>query len=111
MNVSEEFLRYEPVPSHREKDTRSAQHHDQQYACNACDACRSDDELRPADSDGLKGTGDPSPLVDVLEGNHACQDCYNSDVQEGANHQRCNNANGNVALRPPSLLGVRGYRV
>ena len=108
---AEEALRQQAVARHRQKHARLAEHQHQHDGGDAGHRAQRDDELRPAQSDPLERHGDGGVHVDLVVGDHAGEHEGHGDVQDRADEQRGDDAEGDVPLRIAGLLGVGRDRV
>ena len=111
MDIGEEPLRHQPVASHRQEDTRGAEHHDEQHRRDASHAGGGDDKFGSAQVLLLKRLTDTGIHVDLAVLDHAGEDSDNADVEHRADEERGNDADGHILLRIAGFLGVGGHRI
>ncbi len=107
----EEPLGQQPVAGHRQQDPRLAQVAHQQRAGHPGEDAQRDQAARERQALGVQRRGQRCGDVDLAIGHHPGQDGRDRDVEHRADRQGPQDADGQVALRPPGLLGVRRDRV
>ena len=111
MDGREDPWRQEPVAGHRQQDPRLAQVADQQRAGHAGQDAQRDQAARERQAAALQGRGERGVDVDLAIGDHSGQHDRDRDIQDRADRQRPHDADRQVALRAPGLLGVGRDRV
>ena len=100
--------REEPVVGHREEDPRLPEEHHQHDRREPGDGADLDGRREPELPGGLDADGDRVGNVELLVGNDARQDERDGDVEDRADAERDEDADGQVPLRVSRLL--RGRR-
>ena len=94
------------VVGHGVEHARLAQQHHQHHAGQAGQRADGDDVGRAGQAAIEEGAGDRRFDIDVLPGHHAGENGGDRDIKHGADHQRNDDADGQIALR---ILGfLRG---
>ena len=110
MNLRRPFGQ-QAVPGHGEEDARLAQQHDQHHGCQAEDRADLHQQRAPAHARCVNAQrhwiGDIQQLVVHQAGQHG----GDQDVEDGADHQRTEDADRHIPLRILGFLGRRGNSV
>ena len=103
-----EGLGHEAIAGHCQEDAGLAQHHDQQDRGDASHRADNDESREPGQIEAGEGIGNGRILVNLVVGHHASQHTRHRDIQHGADQQRANDADGQVALGVFRLFRVGG---
>jgi hypothetical protein len=92
-------------PRHGEEDARLAQQHDQHHGCQPEDRADLDQQRAPTDAGCVDAQRHRIGNIQRLVVHQAGQHGGNQDVEDGADHQRAENADRHILLRILRLLG------